>query len=252
MFFSRLNFCFLLSFRPQPTLTPFPDFWFPAVFQATTYPNHFPDCMLVAHWLFKATSNDCVLVSYNVLSFRPWLTLNFFLIVFWFPTVFQATSNDWYWFSTLFQATANPNPMVKAELNLLAHLMGAVDNKKGKSDFRVNMFNTDEEEEWVTIGRSLQLCCLLVKNWTWKFCFFLINWKLCVYQIVFVNLASMMAAVFYKEKRLILDQGLNTICMHLPGWPNINCLNIIFVCFLNFLDNLVPRDLHRTCTTSRW
>ncbi|XP_033635989.1 protein OSCP1-like [Asterias rubens] len=45
------------------------------------------------------------------------------------------------------EATANPNPMVKAELNLLAHLMGAVDNKKGKSDFRVNMFNTDEEEE---------------------------------------------------------------------------------------------------------
>ena len=37
--------------------------------------------------------------------------------------------------------------MVKAELNLLAHLMGAVETKSQKSDLRINMFNTDEEEE---------------------------------------------------------------------------------------------------------
>ncbi|XP_071493076.1 protein OSCP1-like [Diadema antillarum] len=47
------------------------------------------------------------------------------------------------------QASANPNPMVKAELNLLAHLMGAVEKKtvSKETDFRINMFNTDEEEE---------------------------------------------------------------------------------------------------------
>lgn len=46
-------------------------------------------------------------------------------------------------------ATANPNPLVKAELNLLAHLMGAVEKKSSgkETDFRINMFNTDEEEE---------------------------------------------------------------------------------------------------------
>eukprot|EP00057_Strongylocentrotus_purpuratus_P010936 XP_011665410.1 PREDICTED: protein OSCP1-like [Strongylocentrotus purpuratus] len=50
------------------------------------------------------------------------------------------------------QASANPNPMVKAELNLLAHLMGAVEKKTSggpgkENDFRISMFNTDEEEE---------------------------------------------------------------------------------------------------------
>lgn len=47
------------------------------------------------------------------------------------------------------EITSNPNPMVKAELNLLAHLMGAVENKseKKESDFRISMFNTDQEEE---------------------------------------------------------------------------------------------------------
>ena len=47
----------------------------------------------------------------------------------------------------IFQASANPNPMVKAELNLLAHLMGAVENKKSEKSLRVSLFNTDEEEE---------------------------------------------------------------------------------------------------------
>ena len=50
------------------------------------------------------------------------------------------------------QASANPNPMVKAELNLLAHLMGAVEKKSSggtgkENDFRISMFSTDEEEE---------------------------------------------------------------------------------------------------------
>ncbi|PIK50306.1 hypothetical protein BSL78_12827 [Apostichopus japonicus] len=48
------------------------------------------------------------------------------------------------------QVTANPNPMVKAELNLLAHLMGAVESKgesKKESDIRISMFNTEEEEK---------------------------------------------------------------------------------------------------------
>ncbi|XP_022104427.1 protein OSCP1-like [Acanthaster planci] len=55
--------------------------------------------------------------------------------------------------ATAEDATANPNPMVKAELNLLAHLMGAVETKSDKPGFRVNMFNTDEEEEQFAASR---------------------------------------------------------------------------------------------------
>ncbi|XP_041463067.1 protein OSCP1-like [Lytechinus variegatus] len=54
-------------------------------------------------------------------------------------------------------ASANPNPMVKAELNLLAHLMGAVEKKPAgpgkENDFRISMFNTDEEEEKFAAAR---------------------------------------------------------------------------------------------------
>lgn len=43
----------------------------------------------------------------------------------------------------------NPNPLAKAQLDLLSKLIGsaATEKKKGKSDFRLNLFNTDEEEE---------------------------------------------------------------------------------------------------------
>ncbi|XP_074625197.1 protein OSCP1-like [Acropora palmata] len=39
----------------------------------------------------------------------------------------------------------NPNPLAKAELNLLAHLVGGA-TKKPESQFRLNLFSTDEEE----------------------------------------------------------------------------------------------------------
>lgn len=40
----------------------------------------------------------------------------------------------------------NPNPLAKAELNLLAHLVGGA-TKKPESQFRLNLFSTDEEEQ---------------------------------------------------------------------------------------------------------
>lgn len=50
------------------------------------------------------------------------------------------------------QVNAAPNPLAKEELNLLARLMGGLEvQKAGNTDsgFRVNLFATDEEEEWV-------------------------------------------------------------------------------------------------------
>ncbi|PFX34073.1 protein OSCP1-like [Stylophora pistillata] len=44
----------------------------------------------------------------------------------------------------------NPNPLAKAELNLLAHLVGG-SSKKPESQFRLNFFSTDEEEEQAAI-----------------------------------------------------------------------------------------------------
>ncbi|KAL9969205.1 hypothetical protein ACROYT_G021395 [Oculina patagonica] len=44
----------------------------------------------------------------------------------------------------------NPNPLAKAELNLLAHLVGG-SSKKPESQFRLNLFSTDEEEEQAAI-----------------------------------------------------------------------------------------------------
>lgn len=52
------------------------------------------------------------------------------------------------------QVNAAPNPLAKEELNLLARLMGGLDvQKPGNKDsgFRVNLFATDEEEEWVSL-----------------------------------------------------------------------------------------------------
>lgn len=49
------------------------------------------------------------------------------------------------------ESTENPNPLAKAELNLLAHLMGSSSaDQKGPGTghtFRLNLFNTDEEEQ---------------------------------------------------------------------------------------------------------
>ncbi|XP_071957171.1 protein OSCP1-like [Antedon mediterranea] len=48
------------------------------------------------------------------------------------------------------RASANINPLVKAELNLLAHLMGSVDvnsSKKKDSSIKLSLFNTEEEEQ---------------------------------------------------------------------------------------------------------
>lgn len=43
----------------------------------------------------------------------------------------------------------NPNPLAKAQLDLLSKLIGSgtTEKKKGKNEFRLNLFNTDEEEE---------------------------------------------------------------------------------------------------------
>lgn len=52
-----------------------------------------------------------------------------------------------------------PNPLAKEELNLLAKLMGGLEVQKPSntdSGFRVNLFATDEEEEYVFILRVLQ------------------------------------------------------------------------------------------------
>lgn len=52
------------------------------------------------------------------------------------------------------QVSAAPNPLAKEELNLLARLMGGLEvQKPGNADtgFRINLFATDEEEEWVSI-----------------------------------------------------------------------------------------------------
>lgn len=46
-----------------------------------------------------------------------------------------------------------PNPLAKEELNLLARLMGGMEIKKPcgpESGFRLNLFTTDEEEEYVS------------------------------------------------------------------------------------------------------
>uniref|UniRef100_A0A3B3ZDW0 Uncharacterized protein n=1 Tax=Periophthalmus magnuspinnatus TaxID=409849 RepID=A0A3B3ZDW0_9GOBI len=54
-----------------------------------------------------------------------------------------------------------PNPLAKEELNLLARLMGGLEiHKAGNSDsgFRVNLFNTDEEEEEALSLRPDELC----------------------------------------------------------------------------------------------
>lgn len=51
------------------------------------------------------------------------------------------------------ESTENPNPMAKAELNLLAHLMGSTEQKDTGTGqtFRLNLFGTDEEEQQAEI-----------------------------------------------------------------------------------------------------
>lgn len=50
------------------------------------------------------------------------------------------------------QESIVPNPLAKEELNLLARLMGGMEIKKASGPepgFRLNLFTTDEEEEYV-------------------------------------------------------------------------------------------------------
>lgn len=50
------------------------------------------------------------------------------------------------------QESMAPNPLAKEELNFLARLMGGMEIKKPggpEPGFRLNLFTTDEEEEYV-------------------------------------------------------------------------------------------------------
>ena len=64
------------------------------------------------------------------------------------PMASQATSRTGS-MTTLTEAesTENPNPLAKAELNLLAHLMRGNDQPSRGNTFRLNLFSTDEEEK---------------------------------------------------------------------------------------------------------
>jgi len=42
-----------------------------------------------------------------------------------------------------------PNPLATAQLDLLSKLIGRNETKQGTPEFRLNLFNTDEEEEYV-------------------------------------------------------------------------------------------------------
>lgn len=44
-----------------------------------------------------------------------------------------------------------PNPLATAQLDLLSKLIGRCEMKGGTPEFRLNLFNTDEEEEYVII-----------------------------------------------------------------------------------------------------
>ncbi|XP_034468104.1 protein OSCP1 isoform X1 [Hippoglossus hippoglossus] len=64
------------------------------------------------------------------------------------------------------QVNAAPNPLAKEELNLLAKLMGRLeDPNPGNTDsgFRVNLFATDEEEEEALISRPDELSYGVIK-----------------------------------------------------------------------------------------
>lgn len=55
-----------------------------------------------------------------------------------------------------------PNPLAKEELNFLARLLGGLDIQKpagGETGFRLNLFTTDEEEEYGGILLGLGLGC---------------------------------------------------------------------------------------------
>lgn len=58
------------------------------------------------------------------------------------------------------KVSAAPNPLAKEELNLLARLMGGLEVQKPgntDTDFRINLFATDEEEEEALISRPDEL-----------------------------------------------------------------------------------------------
>lgn len=55
-----------------------------------------------------------------------------------------------------------PNPLAKEELNFLARLLGGLDIQKpagGETGFRLNLFMTDEEEEYAGVLLGLGLGC---------------------------------------------------------------------------------------------
>lgn len=69
------------------------------------------------------------------------------------------------------QVNAAPNPLAKEELNLLARLMGGLEvQKPGNADsgFRINLFATDEEEEWVPFTRreenKMTYLCIFIQT----------------------------------------------------------------------------------------
>lgn len=54
------------------------------------------------------------------------------------------------WF--VIQDFHTPDPRAKAQLDLLSKLIGSSNSKKGSvTEFKLNLFNTDEEEEYVFI-----------------------------------------------------------------------------------------------------
>jgi len=51
-----------------------------------------------------------------------------------------------YWELFVFQENQAPDPLAKAQLDLLSHLIGGSSTTE-KSGFRLNLFNSDKEEE---------------------------------------------------------------------------------------------------------
>ncbi|XP_053101640.1 protein OSCP1 isoform X2 [Hemicordylus capensis] len=60
---------------------------------------------------------------------------------------------------------AAPNPLAKEELNFLARLMGGLEIKKppgSEAGFRLNLFTTDEEEEYAALMHPEELACQVI------------------------------------------------------------------------------------------
>lgn len=85
------------------------------------------------------------------------------MITFMWPKVMQL----------FLQESIAPNPLAKEELNFLARLMGGMEIKKPSGPepgFRLNLFTTDEEEEYVLKPVSYKaylkfLSVIITKKW---------------------------------------------------------------------------------------